>query len=106
MADVTPLTQTDSLANPLRPGNGVPPPSLAGRDRLLAEFELFLGDSHPAHGIRWALPDVQNVDQVIARLLEGGLVYHPSRGPDDVALPLSRADLRRRADLTHRSRIS
>ena len=35
-------TEPRPLANPFRPGNGVPPPYLAGRDRLLAEFERFL----------------------------------------------------------------
>ena len=110
MADVAPINRTESLANPFRPGNGVPPPFLAGRDGLLAEFERFLGEAHPVHAnwtlteIRRALPDMQNVDQVVARLLERGLVYRPSRGRDDFALPLVRADLRRRADLTHLSR--
>ena len=225
MADVAPLNRTESLTNPFRPGNGVPPPFLAGRDGLLAEFERFLGETHPVHAnwiltgirgtgktvllgesaeradragwlcidrhrdedrlveavhadcdalirrynalagveqavgrvlrflrpdhlalepaliheldlaffedryevagpagqrvldamarhggrvtaleIRRALPDVQNVDQVVARLLERGLVYRPSRGRYDFALPLFRAYLRRRADLTHRSR--
>ena len=156
MADVAPIHRTESLANPFRPGNGVPPPLLAGRDGLLAECERFLCSQLPTtptvaradhqalepallheldlaffedrdevagptgqrvldamarHGgrvtaleIRRALPDVQNVDQVVARLLERGLVDRPSRGRHDVTLPLFRADLRQRADLTHRSR--
>ena len=110
MANVTPINEAESLANPFRPGNGVPPPSLAGRHGLLAEFELFLVETHRLHanatptGIVRALPDVQSVDQVIARLLERGLVSCPSRGRDDVALPLFGADLRRRANLTSLSR--
>ena len=110
MANVTPINQTERLANPFRLGNGVPPPVQTGRDDLLAEFERFLGDAHqvPANRtltwIRRVLLDVQNVDQVIARLLERRLVYRPSRGRDDFALPLFRADLQRWADLTHRSR--
>ena len=47
MADVSPINRTDSLVNPFRPGNGVPPPFLAGRDGLLAEVERFLGDDAP-----------------------------------------------------------
>ena len=110
MADGAPINRTEPLANPIRPGNGVPPPFLAGRDDLLAEFERFLGEAHPVHAnwtlteIRRALPDMQNVDEVVARLLERGLVDRPSRGRDDFALPLFCADLQRRADLTHRSR--
>ena len=48
--------------------------------------------------IRRALTDTQNVDQVVARLLERGLVYRPSRGRYDFALPLFRSYLRRRAN--------
>ena len=110
MANVTPINQTERLVNPFRLGNGVPPPVQAGRDDLLAEFERFLGDAHLVHAIwtlteiRRVLPDVQNVGQVVARLLERSRVSRPSRGRDDFSLPLFRADLRRRADLTRRSR--
>jgi hypothetical protein len=41
MAEVASNNPTETLANPFRPGNGVAPPYLAGRDRLLAEFEAF-----------------------------------------------------------------
>jgi hypothetical protein len=34
-----PNARTEQLANPFRPGNGVAPPYLAGRDPLLAEFQ-------------------------------------------------------------------
>ena len=54
--------------------------------------------------IRRALPETANIDQVVARLLERGLVYRPSRGRYDFALPLFRAYLRRRANLTPLSR--
>ena len=110
MADATPINQTESLANSFRPGNGVPPPLLMGRDGPLEEFERFLCETHEVHanwtltGIRRVRPEMRDVDQVVARLLERGLVSRPSRGPDDVAVPLFRADLRRRADLNHRSR--
>ena len=54
--------------------------------------------------IRRALPETPNVDQVVARLLERGLIHRPSRGRYDFALPLFRAYLRRRANLTELSR--
>jgi hypothetical protein len=54
--------------------------------------------------IRRAMPDTPNVDQVVARLLERGLLYRPSRGWYDFALPLFRSYLRRRANLTELSR--
>ena len=109
MVNVAPINRTEALANPFRPGNGVPPPFLPRQDGLLAAFERFLCERHSVHAnrtlpaIRRALPDAQNVDQVIARRLERGLVSRPSGGRDDFALPLVRADLQRRADLTHRS---
>jgi hypothetical protein len=54
--------------------------------------------------LRHAMPDVQNVDQVVARLLERGLVHRPSRGRYAFALPLFGAYLRRQANLTDLSR--
>jgi hypothetical protein len=50
--------------------------------------------------VRCALPKSANIDQVVGRLLDRGLVVRPSRGRGDGALPLVRAFLRRRADLT------
>ncbi len=50
--------------------------------------------------LRRALPANANVDTVIFRLVERGLIYRPSRGRYDFALPLFRAYLRRRANLT------
>ena len=107
MADVAPINQTESLANPFALGNGVPPPFQAGRDGVLVEFERFLGDAHPVHAnwtlteIRLALPDVQNVDQVVARLLEA--VRPAGRAAGTIRVLLFRTYLQRRADLTHRS---
>ncbi len=43
-------------------------------------------------------------NQVVARLLERGLIYRPSRGRYDFALPLFRAYLRRQGNLTQLSR--
>ena len=110
MPDVVPINRAEALANPFRSGNGVPPPFLAGRDGPLAEVERVLAETHRLHanptptGIVRALPDMQDGDQVVARLLERGLVYRPSRGRYDFALPLFRADLRGRADLPSLSR--
>ncbi len=39
MTHADPKPRTEQLANPFRPGNGVAPPYLAGRDALLVEFE-------------------------------------------------------------------
>ena len=50
--------------------------------------------------LRRALPANANVDTVIFRLVERGLIYRPSRGRYDFALLLFRAYLRRRANLT------
>lgn len=36
-------------ANPFRPGNGVLPAYLAGREKPLAEFDAFVADPHPLH---------------------------------------------------------
>ena len=44
MTQAEPKARTEQLANPFRPGNGVAPPYLAGRDALLAEFERFLAE--------------------------------------------------------------
>ena len=49
MTDLDSTIRTEQLANPFRPGNGVAPPYLAGRDDLLGEFERYLGETHPLH---------------------------------------------------------
>jgi hypothetical protein len=54
--------------------------------------------------IRRAFPETPNIDPIVARLLERGLIYRPSRGRYDFALPLFRSYLRRRANLTELSR--
>ena len=46
--------QPNPLPNPFRPGNGVPPPYLAGRDPVLAAFEDWLRENPPLHA-NWAL---------------------------------------------------
>ena len=64
MAQLEPIVRTESLANPFRPGNGVPPPYLAGRDALLAEFERFLGENHPPHA-NWALTGIRGTGKTV-----------------------------------------
>ena len=71
--------------------------------RVLAEMARHAGRVS-ALDLRRALPETQNVDQVVARLLERGLIFRPGRGRYDFALPLFRAYLRRQADLTELSR--
>jgi len=50
--------------------------------------------------LRRALDDLPNVDVVVRRLVDRGLVYRPSRGTYDFALPLFGSYLRRRSELT------
>jgi hypothetical protein len=64
MADTIPNNRTETLANPFRPGNGVRPPYLAGRDRLLAEFEGFLADAHPLHS-NWTLTGIRGTGKTV-----------------------------------------
>ena len=64
MAEVTPNNRTETLANPFRPGNGVPPPYLAGRDALLAEFERFLAEPHPVHP-NWTLTGLRGTGKTV-----------------------------------------
>jgi len=51
------------VANPFRPGNGVPPPYLAGRDRLIAEFEGFV-DARPLHP-NWTLTGLRGTSKTV-----------------------------------------
>ena len=50
--------------------------------------------------LRRTLADLPNVDVVVRRLVDRGLVYRPTRGTYDFALPLFGSYLRRRAELT------
>jgi len=56
--------RTEQLSNPFRPGNGVAPPYLAGRDPLLAEFERFLGEAHPPHA-NWTLTGIRGTGRTV-----------------------------------------
>jgi hypothetical protein len=59
-----PEPQSAVLANPFRPGNGVPPPYLAGRDALLGEFSRFLAEPHPPH-FNWSLTGLRGTGKTV-----------------------------------------
>lgn len=50
--------------------------------------------------LRTDVPDVPNVDLLVRRLIERGLVYRTGRATYDFALPLFRSFIRRRRKLT------
>jgi len=56
--------QPNPLPNPFRPGNGVAPPYLAGRDRLLAAFEDWLLEEPPLHP-NWALTGLRGTGKTV-----------------------------------------
>ena len=64
MTDLDSNPRTEQLANPFRPGNGVAPPYLAGRDALLAEFERYLGETHPPHA-NWTLTGIRGTGKTV-----------------------------------------
>ena len=64
MTQTKSAARTEHLANPFRPGNGVAPPYLAGRDALIAEFERFLGEAHPPHA-NWALTGIRGTGKTV-----------------------------------------
>lgn len=63
MTHLDPKLRTEQLANPFRPGNGVAPPYLAGRDHLLVEFEAYLAD-RPLH-LNWALTGLHGTGKTV-----------------------------------------
>ena len=58
-----PKLSSERLANPFRPGNGVAPPYLAGRDALLDAFEAFLAES-PLHA-NWTLTGLRGTGKTV-----------------------------------------
>ena len=64
MTDLESNHRTEQLANPFRPGNGVAPPFLAGRDALLGEFERYLGETHPPHA-NWTLTGIRGTGKTV-----------------------------------------
>ena len=57
------VTQEQS-ANPFRPGNGVLPAYLAGRERPLAEFDAFVADPHPLHA-NWTVTGLRGTGKTV-----------------------------------------
>ena len=58
------------------------------------------GDRVSALSLRRGLIDLPNVDVVVRRLVDRGLVYRPTRVTYDFALPRFGSYLRRRMELT------
>jgi hypothetical protein len=58
-----PKPTSERLANPFRPGNGVAPPYLAGRDGLLDSFESFLVEA-PLHA-NWTLTGLRGTGKTV-----------------------------------------
>jgi hypothetical protein len=56
--------QPNPLPNPFRPGNGVPPPYLAGRDQVLNAFEDWLLEVPPLHA-NWALTGLRGTGKTV-----------------------------------------
>jgi hypothetical protein len=56
--------QPNPLPNPFRPGNGVPPPYLAGRDPVLNAFEDWIRETPPLHG-NWALTGLRGTGKTV-----------------------------------------
>ena len=54
----------DQSANPFRPGNGVLPAYLAGREKPLAEFDAFVADSHPLHA-NWTVTGLRGTGKTV-----------------------------------------
>lgn len=60
---VQPTPSYERLANPFRPGNGVAPPYLAGRDSLLGAFVSFL-EENPLHP-NWTLTGLRGTGKTV-----------------------------------------
>jgi len=63
MTRAEPNARTEQPANPFRPGNGVAPPYLAGRDALLIAFDEFLAE-RPLHA-NWALTGLRGTGKTV-----------------------------------------
>ncbi|HYM84077.1 MAG TPA: hypothetical protein VEY67_08005, partial [Candidatus Dormibacteraeota bacterium] len=63
MTQAEPSSRSEQLANPFRPGNGVAPPYLAGRDGLLDSFESFLAEA-PLHA-NWTLTGLRGTGKTV-----------------------------------------
>ena len=56
--------QPNPLPNPFRPGNGVPPPYLAGRDPVVNAFEDWIREAPPLHA-NWALTGLRGTGKTV-----------------------------------------
>jgi hypothetical protein len=56
--------QPNPLPNPFRPGNGVPPPHLAGRDSVVNAFEDWILEAPPLHA-NWALTGLRGTGKTV-----------------------------------------
>jgi len=63
MTQAEPNARTEQFANPFRPGNGVAPPYLAGRDALLNAFDEYLAE-RPLHA-NWALTGLRGTGKTV-----------------------------------------
>jgi hypothetical protein len=54
----------EQSANPFRPGNGVLPAYLAGREKPLAEFDAFVADSQPLHA-NWTVTGLRGTGKTV-----------------------------------------
>ena len=54
----------EQSANPFRPGNGVLPAYLAGREKPLAEFDAFVADPHPLHP-NWTVTGLRGTGKTV-----------------------------------------
>jgi len=54
----------EQSANPFRPGNGVLPAYLAGREKPLAEFDAFVADPHPLHA-NWTVTGLRGTGKTV-----------------------------------------
>ena len=54
----------EQSANPFRPGNGVLPAYLAGREKPLAEFDAFIADPHPLHA-NWTVTGLRGTGKTV-----------------------------------------
>ena len=56
--------QPNPLPNPFRPGNGVPPPYLAGRDPVVNAFEDWIREAPPLHA-NWSLTGLRGTGKTV-----------------------------------------
>ena len=64
MNDSALARQPNPLPNPFRPGNGVPPPYLAGRDPVLQSFEDWLLEAPPLHP-NWTVTGLRGTGKTV-----------------------------------------